>query len=460
MMSATLVTSPKPLTWQWRRQTRLNDAAVSAAAAPPAPRAFRTYLSDPQAGEGTLGRYVSRPGAERVVRASGGKRRNLQRWGGVLLEGIFEDDVETIEDALAMPLALAGATISGGTHGAPLSFAGEAVVCRAQIQAQRRRLIDGARDMADATRRFYSEKEWNNIEVRLSSIADYLPVDEKATFERLEVGDTGLHIAVRHGRWLAATRLLLRGFNPLARNANGDSVASCLEEQFEEYLEEDRLKRQSPDEKLREHERERRRQRRAAIHDVAGTLRRKLEEYDSRVLEPAAFREWQCRVEGAPLPLADTALLRKRDGLRADLDIVRRIQSQTLPVAEPQFAALTARALFWHRPASKAKALLTIDDDCYGTQSSSLAALNAENLAAPPSCRDNTPRSLSTLSSGFFDNVDVDQWLHDLDRAALLVQAAWRSYWTRLSLCRVVHTLSTVQLQARARGFLQRQQFK
>ncbi|KAJ8606828.1 hypothetical protein CTAYLR_009172 [Chrysophaeum taylorii] len=459
----------KPLR-RWQEQTQHHDEKALAAAAL-SPRAFRTYLSDPNASVATQQRFVvlNDSSHHRIHRAHGGKRHNLQRWGRVLLDAIYEDDAELLEDALAMPLARSDARICGGLRGAPFSFGGEAVVSVDQIASQRAQLVAGARDMANATRRFYSEREWANIEQHLGAIADFYPPGV-ARFQHLELGDTALLVAVRHGSLGAAGRLLEFGCDPLARNERGESVAALLRARYDAYAAGQVLTRNvAGDRVAKKHRQNRQRERRAAIHGFAAAVRRRLEDYDEAVIEPVAHDRWRASVEGGQLPPASLLILDQRPRARTDLAVLRQIEKDTVQLGEPRQQALSVRALFVRKPTTTtttANALLTIGGDCYGTNSRSLAKLTSEALTAleeegekkdglDPDHR--TPRSsLSSLSEGFYDNVDLEQWLADLDHAALLVQSAWRSYWTRASIVRAVHTAAASQLQARARGFLHR----
>lgn len=400
-------------------------------AAPVDARGFRTFLTDPNAGPATQARYVST--TERVSRRHGGKRRNLLRWATTLLEGVFNDDLELVDDALAMPLATRDAVVTAGRYGAPLSFGGEAVVSHERVKAQQRVLLEGARDMADKVGRFYSDNEWQNIDSHLERVGAYAT---GATFDRVELGDTALHIAVRHGSFAAARRLLDRDYDPLVTNFKGESFAKLLDDQFQAATADETLKRHQPHQSKKQ-TKENQRIKRNAIHSIATVARQKLDDVETTVLEPLAYKQWRSTIEGRALTRNELATLALRDSLRADRQILQAIIDRTPPVARPAPSSLTVRALFRHRET----ALLTIGDQCYGTTS----------LAHDD---DDDQRSLSSVSSSFFDDVDLEQWLADLDRAALLVQAAWRSYSVRTTLVNAVRAASAIHLQARVRGFL------
>ena len=61
------------------------------------------------------------------------------------------------------------------------------------------------------------------------------------------------------------------------------------------------------------------------------------------------------------------------------------------------------------------------------------------------------PPSLSDVSEGFFDDIDVNDWLMDLDHAAVLVQANWRAIACRQALLRAVRHASAAAIQTRYR---------
>ena len=57
------------------------------------------------------------------------------------------------------------------------------------------------------------------------------------------------------------------------------------------------------------------------------------------------------------------------------------------------------------------------------------------------------PPSLSDVSEGFFDDIDVNDWLMDLDHAAVLVQANWRAIACRRALLRAVRHASAAAIR-------------
>jgi len=78
-----------------------------------------------------------------------------------------------------------------------------------------------------------------------------------------------------------------------------------------------------------------------------------------------------------------------------------------------------------------------------GSDVVSEAVAEARRRAGPP--------SLSDVSEGFFDDIDVNDWLMDLDHAAVLVQANWRAIACRQALLRAVRHASAAAIQTRYR---------
>ena len=451
MLLVPRVRNPRPS--RWREETKRSTLKASLDHPDLQEHPFRTFMLDPNANVATNERYKSH-------RTHGGKRRELLRWGRTLLDGIFFDDVEIIEDALAMPLFRV-VEIQGGHFGAPLSFGGEAVLSAEHATRPAKRLIAEAKDMAKRTKRFYSDLEWQNIESHLRAKAGGL-YGEDRLFEDLKLGDNAIHIAIRHGSLIAAKRLLeVPSFDPLARNRQGESIASLLEDQCRKYLEADALTRESA--RATKSEKDQWRDKQAAtrrkLRALADDLVKKLETYFADVVEPTKLNAWQADLQGLELADNEQQILQKEPPLLEDLDRARAVQRRTVPLATTKVQALTVRALFSKRPTTKKNALLTIGDACYGTNSKDLAALQdeANNAVDATSSEDG---SLSSLDSAFLDQVDLDKWIHDLDHAALLVQSAWRGNIMRTNLVRHVHTVSALQMQAISRGNRARRKIK
>lgn len=141
-----------------------NTSERDARNAPLHARAFATFRPDPCATAAVDARYAVARG-DRVVRDKGGKRQNLLRWGGLLLKGVADDDEEAVLDALAMPLARPDEVVCGGRYGAAYSFGGDALVTLEQLARETDATISGARKLAAAIPRYYSDHEWRNIEV-------------------------------------------------------------------------------------------------------------------------------------------------------------------------------------------------------------------------------------------------------------------------------------------------------
>lgn len=356
-----------------------------------------------------------------------------------LLAGIVYDDPEVLERE---DVAAAISTkVAGGTWGSVYSFGIEALVTQEQVDLQRDRMVKGGREMAEATRRFYSENEWTNIQGHLRAVSDYLPLDA-VIFQRLEKDDTALHVAVRHGSLRIAGELLAI-LDPLARNAREESVAMLLDELCREFLLHERNHRRREDE-------EEARERRDLIHCFAEALRSKLEAYEQEILEPLLYKQWRDQTEGflSEEESAKMDLSRKSDALRSDMSIAVAVSKKTVPLAQrrrrnPSRSLLTARALFSHISPStqdnhNSVDLLIIDNHSYDNVTASTKA--SENDESSES-----PRSLSSLSSGFFDDVDIGQWLVDLDNAALLIQSAWRASSSRIHLVNAINRVLSAQ---------------
>ena len=197
---------PKPQTSRWKEITARNTAQYKARRAPLHKRAFKGLQPDPRRTSGVDARY-SRTAAHGGRRAHGGARRNLLRWGSALLRGIADDDAEQVLDALAMPSANVHCRVTGGAFGAPFDYAGDALVSVQRIQREVDKSQKLAHDLADKLPRYYSAQEWANIEASLREISTYFP-PASAIFEVCRVGDSALHLAVRHGAFGAAKILL------------------------------------------------------------------------------------------------------------------------------------------------------------------------------------------------------------------------------------------------------------
>lgn len=500
--SVSTKTAPKPRTSNWKGTTLRNTAERTAREAPLHPRAFRTYQQDPNATAAMRRRYSSQRQDKRLVREHGGKRHNMLRWGSLLLRGVCEDDIEIVEDALAMPLARSGETVQGGLHGAAYNFGGDAVVTLARVAREHDLTIKGARDLAAAIPRYYSEPEWGNIEAHLREISTYFPPGA-ALFDEVTLGDSALHIAVRQGSMKAARRLMLRGFDPLVVNADGHTVARVLGYRYNIFAEDLRAHIERRDDmslryahvEAEDYETQRRaaEERKAAreallakrddIHDVASAVCTVLEDRDALVLEPLAQSAWRCDIEGVEMSRKDAAMLATRPSLIEELAMARQILEDTTPEFGRGRARNTAtvRRLFRSSDPDKAKTRKAFRDPkgenaaraytsevsgardflgdgetrvSRGTVSGSIAFLSANALSGFDRAhgKSKAPPSLSSLSAGFFDDVNVADWAADLDHAAVLIQCTWRAIASRMHLVLAVLNVSAAKIQALARG--------
>ena len=502
--------APKPKTSNWKETTLRNTAERTAREAPLHRAAFRTYQPDPNADDSTNARYFAPTGRPRLVREHGGTRHNLLRWGSLLLRGVYDDDIEVVEDALAMPLANPQETVRGGRHGAAFDFGGDAVVTFEQIARENDITLQGAKDLAAAIPRYYSDYEWRNIEAHLREISTYFPRNA-ATFDVVVLGDSALHLAVRQGSMKAARRLMLRGFDPLRRNGAGDTVAKVLGAAYEAFDEElrahmekrDALSVQYAGVAREDYEQQRvaaelRKEARAALHakrddirDVAVAVVDCLEDRDALVLEPLASEAWKCDIEGVEMSKENAELLATRPSLLEELRVARDIAEATsAEFGKGRAKASTVRKLFKSRDPEKAAVRKEFNDpDAHlksksydssaggardmgqagsrpasrGTISQSIAHGHSAALSMYDRYnlgrKKRAPPSLSSLSSGFFDDVNVADWVSDLDHAAVLVQSTWRAIATRTRLVRAVLDVSAARLQGLARGANLRAEF-
>ena len=122
-----------------------------------------------------------------------------------------------------MPSANVHCRVTGGAFGAPFDYAGDALVSVQRIQREVDKSQKLAHDLADKLPRYYSAQEWANIEASLREISTYFP-PTSAIFEVCRVGDSALHLAVRHGAFGAANCLLYT--SPSPRDQRGSRMPS------------------------------------------------------------------------------------------------------------------------------------------------------------------------------------------------------------------------------------------
>lgn len=332
-------------------------------------------------------------------------------------------------------------------------------------------------------------------QANLREISTYFPEDA-AFFETAVPGDTALHLAVRHGSFKAAKRLMIRGYDPIARNALGHTVARVLGARYKIFDEEMRAHLEKRDEaslaflgddseggraklaRARKAARETLFARRDDIHAVARAVIHCLEDRDEEVLKPLDEARWRCEVEGVELSAEDAALLATRPELLEELATARQIAEDTTALAGKQAKKrTTARALFRSRDDRKSAARKRVTDPNDGQRPRDYASVASSARDAKPASRGSVsasvatyydsapseyerylsrqkkaPPSLSDLSAGFFDDVDVADWLGDLDHAAVLIQATWRAISCRQRMVEAVLHVSAARLQALARG--------
>ena len=469
---------PKPQTSRWKEITARNTAQYKARRAPLHKRAFKGLQPDPRRTSGVDARY-SRTAAHGGRRAHGGTRRNLLRWGSALLRGIADDDAEQVLDALAMPSANVHCRVTGGAFGAPFDYAGDALVSVQRIQREVDKSQKLAHDLADKLPRYYSAQEWANIEASLREISTYFP-PTSAIFEVCRVGDSALHLAVRHGAFGAAKILLSRGCDPIAENDEGHTVAYLLGERFKVFEEMLRQADSHADAAARRDARRKVDNARDDIRAVANAVIDRLEERDEAVMAPLAFKKWQLQIEGEDLDRKDQATLDQRAKLQQELEVAHDIAHKTKADARSRRAskATSARALFRSRDERKATLRQRATSSAgaparhYETAYSSARDFepgerrsrgsvsfsvghyyqNAPSAFERGEARRRAgPPSLSDVSEGFFDDIDVNDWLMDLDHAAVLVQANWRAIACRQALLRAVRHASAAAIQTRYR---------
>lgn len=465
--------TPKPQTSRWKENTQRNTAAYKARRAPLHHRAFKGLHPDPRRTAGVDARY-SRGAAHGGHRTHGGTRRNLLRWGSALLRGIVDDDAEQVLDALAMPAATVHARVAGGAFGSSFEFGGDALVSVQRIRREVDKSQKLAHLLADKLPRYYSAQEWANIESQLREISTYFPM-HAAIFEEVWGGDSALHLAVRHGAFGAAKVLLNKGCDPITENGAGHTVAHVLGERFKLFEEMLRTADTHADRGQRRDARQAVDNARDDIRAVATSVVERLEERDLTVFEPLTFKQWQLRIEGEDLDARDAAVLATRPKLQAELEVARGIALACRSDARSRKTskATSARALFRSRDERKATlrqratsgilpsrhyetAYSSARDFVYGERRSrgSISASVATYYQDAPNStergearRQTGPPSLSDVSEGFFDDVDVNDWLLDLDSAAVLVQATWRAISTRQALLRAVRRASVCVIQ-------------
>ncbi|KAJ1444767.1 hypothetical protein M885DRAFT_503028 [Pelagophyceae sp. CCMP2097] len=414
--------------------------------------AFVSFKNDARATSHANHRYVAKARDTRVIRAHGGQRRNLARWAGTLLAAVYGDDIEMLEDALSAPLARPDVVVAwSGAGGASLSFGGDAIVSREMVAKQTGSLVAQTKATAYALRRHYVDAEWRNIELHLASILDTAP--SAATFDRADVGDTALHLAVRHGADRVARRLLLRGYDPLRVNESGDTAVELLEERLAGAP-----ARRAPVARGAAGAAARRAQH--ALHALTCALCDVLSERDAAV-EPLAEAAWRAALEGGALSGTDAGRLAARPALRDALDRCGKARSDTAS------KALSVRALLRSRRASSGKD----SNELRLYRACARLRAHAAQRATQPACDDASlqeesfisfPASLSTesllgsLASSTVRQIDVPQWLDDLDDCAALIQAVWRGYATRCDLLEAVRQICAARLQATFRAKLVR----
>ena len=197
-------------------------------------------------------------------------------------------------------------------------------------------------------------------------------------------------------------------------------------------------------------------------------------------MAPLAFKKWQLQIEGEDLDRKDQATLDQRAKLQQELEVAHDIAHKTKADARSRRAskATSARALFRSRDERKATLRQRATSSAgaparhYETAYSSARDFepgerrsrgsvsfsvghyyqNAPSAFERGEARRRAgPPSLSDVSEGFFDDIDVNDWLMDLDHAAVLVQANWRAIACRQALLRAVRHASAAAIQTRYR---------
>ena len=194
-------------------------------------------------------------------------------------------------------------------------------------------------------------------------------------------------------------------------------------------------------------------------------------------MAPLAFKKWQLQIEGEDRDRKDQATLDQRAKLQQELEVAHDDRSQNeggravaprveshvgaSSVPEPRRAqgdAAPARHLQRRRARAALRDGMPVRARLRGggagaaAPSPSPSATTTRTRRRPSSAARRGAaracRRCPTSPEGFFDDIDVNDWLMDLDHAAVLVQANWRAIACRQALLRAVRHASAAAIHA------------
>ena len=187
---------------------------------PVAPRAFGGFV----------------PNYAQQQRDRGHGRQNVgPLWGEQAVQGILLDNEDMVEAALENPLAAPNAVVEDcGPCGAPYGFAGAAVFTQEQVSAVAKDISAHARvtEANSGGRLFVMPREWGIVDSAVERVGAYADV----MFQRVVVGDSGLHLAIRIGSLHAAKGFLSAGADAALLNVAGDGAADELVRNFDKLM--------------------------------------------------------------------------------------------------------------------------------------------------------------------------------------------------------------------------------
>lgn len=403
--------------------------------------------------------------SDRAGRRHGGKRPNPLLWSEEAMLGVIADEPDQVTQALQHPLARINTRVSGGVNGGPFHFFNTGLFTRRRVDANTALVQQGYRETLASCApppRFFREEEWQQIDENIEGIVKYV---DNIVFDDVVIGDTLLMLAVRLDKLRAAQRVVELGVDVLARNTRGESVVAMIDEAFDRSqkalgevaqlalqasshvmpdLTEEEEKRVAHAVELDE--------RLGRINALATTM---CGEFESRLVGLARIEQkaWRADIEGGGddsslgVSAAERRQLTQKPLFIEDLKVCRRLRDASEDGAR---AVLSADAM------KLAERLHGADE---AARKHALQAEEKRRFRSYDNKGDDASdegKSSSSLSSAVFDQVNVEEWIGELDAAAGLVQSVWRGNRVRRAIHDLMCEAAALQIQHAARGFLGR----
>lgn len=192
------------------------------------------------------------------------------------------------------------------------------------------------------------------------------------------------------------------------------------------------------------------------MHSLARTM---CDTFEERLIALASLeqRAWRADLEGDEengITVGEKKQLEQKPLFIADLKVCRRLRDSSVGGAEAKLsvdAMALARHLYGAKESAKSAALKAEER----RRNRMYDATNKGDDDAVSEVG-----SSSSMSSAYFDNVNLEEWIGELDAAAALVQSVWRGNRVRQAIRDLLFEAAVIRIQQLARGFLVRKRFQ